>query len=107
MSITVAVPKETFPGESRVAVTPAAVAMLVKNKFSVVIEEGAGVAAGYTDASYVAKGARISGSPAFAANEWLRAITALQKLPELLRTVRELKRKVDELEQNVEANSTP
>ena len=55
----------------------------------------------------VAKGARISGSPAFAANEWLRAITALQKLPELLRTVRELKRKVDELEQNVEANSTP
>jgi UDP-3-O-[3-hydroxymyristoyl] glucosamine N-acyltransferase len=48
----------------------------------------------------VAKGARISGSPAFAANEWLRAITAFQKLPELLRTVRELKRKVDELKQN-------
>ncbi len=29
------------------------------------------------------------------------------KLPELLRTVRELKRKVDELKQNVEPNSTP
>ena len=45
----------------------------------------------------VAKGTRISGSPAFAANEWLRAVTAFQKLPELLRTVRELKRKVEEL----------
>jgi len=55
----------------------------------------------------VAKGTRISGSPAFAANEWLRAATAFAKLPELLRTVRELKRKVDELKQNVEPNSTP
>ncbi|MEO8597255.1 MAG: UDP-3-O-(3-hydroxymyristoyl)glucosamine N-acyltransferase [Candidatus Solibacter sp.] len=49
----------------------------------------------------VPKGARISGSPAFAAGEWLRAVTAFSKLPELLRTVRELKRKVDELKQNV------
>ena len=32
----------------------------------------------------VAKGARISGSPAFAASEWLRAITAFPKLPEML-----------------------
>ena len=35
------------------------------------------------------------------ASEWLRAATAFQKLPELLKTVRELKRKVDELKQNV------
>ena len=54
----------------------------------------------------VAKGARISGSPAFAANEWLRAITAFQKLPELLRTVRELKRKADRSQQNVEPTTT-
>ena len=40
----------------------------------------------------VAAGARISGSPAFAANEWLRAITAFPKLPELLKTVRDLKK---------------
>ena len=46
----------------------------------------------------VAPGARISGSPAFAASEWLRAITAFPKLPELLKTVRELKKKVEELE---------
>jgi UDP-3-O-[3-hydroxymyristoyl] glucosamine N-acyltransferase len=49
----------------------------------------------------VEKGARISGSPAFAANEWLRAAMSFQKLPELIKTVRELKRKVDELKQNV------
>jgi UDP-3-O-[3-hydroxymyristoyl] glucosamine N-acyltransferase len=46
----------------------------------------------------VAPGARISGSPAFAANVWLRAITAFPKLPELVKLVRELKKKVDELE---------
>jgi UDP-3-O-[3-hydroxymyristoyl] glucosamine N-acyltransferase len=46
----------------------------------------------------VPAGSRISGSPAFAANEWLRAITAFPKLPELLKTLRDLKRRVDELE---------
>lgn len=48
----------------------------------------------------VPAGARISGSPAFAANEWLRAITAFPKLPELLKTLRELKKKVEELEKH-------
>ena len=46
----------------------------------------------------VAAGSRVSGSPAFAANVWLRAITAFPKLPDLLKTVRELKKKVDRLE---------
>ena len=49
---------------------------------------------------------RVSGSPAFPANEWLRAITAFPKLPDLLKTVRELKKKVDELEQHVKRNTT-
>jgi UDP-3-O-[3-hydroxymyristoyl] glucosamine N-acyltransferase len=48
----------------------------------------------------VEKGAKISGSPAFSAGEWLRAITAFPKLPELMKTVRELKKKVEQLEQN-------
>lgn len=37
---------------------------------------------------------RVSGSPAFDAAEWLRAITAFQKLPEMLKTVRELAREL-------------
>jgi UDP-3-O-[3-hydroxymyristoyl] glucosamine N-acyltransferase len=46
----------------------------------------------------VEAGARISGSPAFAANVWLRAITAFPKLPELVKLVRELKKRVERLE---------
>src|ERR1019366_6454772 len=46
----------------------------------------------------VPAGARVSGSPAFAANEWLRAITAFPKLPELLKNVRDLKKRIEQLE---------
>src|SRR5882724_11546588 len=46
----------------------------------------------------VPAGARVSGSPAFAANVWLRAITAFPKLPELVKTVRELKKRIEQLE---------
>src|SRR5580658_5307233 len=46
----------------------------------------------------VPAGARVSGSPAFAANEWLRAITAFPKLPELLKSVRELRKRIERLE---------
>jgi UDP-3-O-[3-hydroxymyristoyl] glucosamine N-acyltransferase len=48
----------------------------------------------------VPAGTRVSGSPAFAANVWLRAITAFPKLPELLKTVRDLKKKVEQLEKS-------
>ncbi|MCZ2149497.1 MAG: UDP-3-O-(3-hydroxymyristoyl)glucosamine N-acyltransferase [Bryobacterales bacterium] len=47
----------------------------------------------------VPAGSVISGSPAYEARQWLRTITALPKLPELLKTVRELERKVAELSQ--------
>jgi len=40
----------------------------------------------------VPAGAAVSGSPAFDAREWLRAITAFQKLPEMLRKVRQLEK---------------
>ena len=62
------------------------------------VHEGAIVYAQSGIGGDVAPGSRISGSPAFAAGEWLRAITAFQKLPELLRTVRELKKKVEEMD---------
>ncbi len=55
----VGVPKETFPGERRVAVAPASIPALLKCKLEVVVERGAGVAAGYPDAEYEAKGARV------------------------------------------------
>jgi len=40
----------------------------------------------------------MSGSPAFEAREWLRAITAFQKLPEMLKTVRQLEKRLEQLE---------
>jgi UDP-3-O-[3-hydroxymyristoyl] glucosamine N-acyltransferase len=47
----------------------------------------------------VAPGAVVSGSPAFDAREWLRAITALPKLPELLRRMRQLERRTPTAEE--------
>jgi NAD(P) transhydrogenase subunit alpha len=55
----VGVPKESFPGERRVALTPAVVPNLLKAGFEVVVETGAGVEAGYPDADYAGKGAKI------------------------------------------------
>lgn len=46
----------------------------------------------------VAAGARVSGSPAFAASDWLRAVTAFPKLPEILKSLRELTRRIQHLE---------
>ncbi len=55
----VGVPRESFPGELRVALTPAVVPSLAKAGIEVVLETGAGVGAGYPDADYVAKGAKL------------------------------------------------
>ena len=55
----VGIPKESFPGERRVALAPAVIPSLLKVGFEVVIEAGAGAAAGYPDAEYIAKGGKI------------------------------------------------
>ena len=47
----------------------------------------------------VPAGSVISGSPAFDAREWLRAITAFQKLPEILKAVRQLERRIHSTEE--------
>lgn len=74
----VAIGKETYPGERRVALVPAGVAPLVKAGFEVLIEAGAGVAAGYADQEYVDKGARLTTSrdEVFAADVVLRVRAA-------------------------------
>jgi len=55
----VGVPREIYPDERRVGLVPMVVPHLLKAGLEVVIEAGAGVAAGYPDAQYVAKGAQI------------------------------------------------
>ncbi|GAB1379843.1 Re/Si-specific NAD(P)(+) transhydrogenase subunit alpha [Pararhodobacter sp.] len=52
-------PKEIFPGENRVAMTPDSALQLQKLGHSCVIETGAGAASGFEDAAYVAAGVEI------------------------------------------------
>jgi len=54
----VGVPRETFPGERRVALIPSVIPALIKSGAEVLVEVGAGTEAGFPDADYSAKGAR-------------------------------------------------
>jgi H+-translocating NAD(P) transhydrogenase subunit alpha len=62
--LNVVVPKEIAPGERRVALTPDVVARVVKAGNAVVVERGAGAAAGFSDADYQTAGAQIAASAA-------------------------------------------
>jgi proton-translocating NAD(P)+ transhydrogenase subunit alpha len=55
----VAVPRETAPGERRVALVPEAVQRLAADAFEIAVERGAGVAAGFADDAYADSGAVI------------------------------------------------
>jgi NAD(P) transhydrogenase subunit alpha len=57
--VIVGVPKESYPGERRVALVPVVIPNLTKAGLEVMIEAGAGEQAGYPDAAYVEKGAKI------------------------------------------------
>lgn len=58
--IVVGILKESYPGERRVAIVPASVPNLTKAGCKVVVEAGAGLAAGYPDNEYSQKGAEIA-----------------------------------------------
>lgn len=58
-TLTIGVPRESAADERRVAITPAVVAALSKLGLKVVVESGAGVAAGFPDAAYTDKGASV------------------------------------------------
>jgi proton-translocating NAD(P)+ transhydrogenase subunit alpha len=55
----VGVPREIYPKERRVALVPAVIPNLKKAGLEVVVQAGAGALAGYLDAEYVEKGARL------------------------------------------------
>jgi NAD(P) transhydrogenase subunit alpha len=57
--VIIAVPKETRPGERRVALVPDAAKTLVGQGLEVRVEAGAGAAAGFPDADYTAAGAAL------------------------------------------------
>lgn len=71
----VGVVKETYPGEARVALVPVGVQQLTRAGLEVIVEPGAGTAAGYDDAAYTEKGATLA---ADRADVWQRADVILQ-----------------------------
>lgn len=79
----VGIPKETLPGERRVATIPATVPTLGKAGLDVLLEPDAGVAAGFPDEAYLEKGARIASDRAqvFAEAEAILQVRALGANP--------------------------
>jgi NAD(P) transhydrogenase subunit alpha len=59
LPIIVGTPRETFPGERRVAITPRHCELLNKAQVEVVVEHSAGAEAGFPDDLYRARGARL------------------------------------------------
>ncbi|MCE1237456.1 MAG: NAD(P)(+) transhydrogenase (Re/Si-specific) subunit alpha, partial [Hyphomicrobiales bacterium] len=59
MTSNIGIPRETFPGERRVATVPEVVEKLIKLGFAVSVERGAGEAADIPDAHYEAAGATL------------------------------------------------
>jgi NAD(P) transhydrogenase subunit alpha len=57
--VIIGVPKESYPGERRVALVPLVVPNLIKAGFEVVVETNSGTSAGYPDVLYTEKGAKI------------------------------------------------
>ena len=59
-SFVIGVPKETFPGETRVGLVPGVLKLIKRVGATVIVEAGAGSAAGFVDKEYEDKGARIA-----------------------------------------------
>src|SRR5215467_2649669 len=60
----VGVPRESYPGERRVALVPGVLPSLGKAGMQVMVEAGAGNSAGYPDSEYSEKGAQVTASRA-------------------------------------------
>ena len=56
----IGIPKETLPGETRVAVIPAMISTLTKLEHQVLVEKGAGLSASFSDDQYTEAGADIA-----------------------------------------------
>jgi NAD(P) transhydrogenase subunit alpha len=58
----VGIVKESFPNEKRVAMVPVNISRLQKAGLEVILEKGAGLAAGYPDSMYESKGTKLAGN---------------------------------------------
>lgn len=58
----IGIPKESLPGETRVAAIPANISILTRDKHRVLVETGAGIGASYPDDQFTVAGALITGT---------------------------------------------
>ena len=83
MPAIVGTPRETFPGERRVALIPRHCELLRKSQIEVMIERSAGEAAGFSDELYIARGARLVTRPEiFASADVIAQVRCLGANPE-------------------------
>lgn len=84
MAVTIGVPRETFAGERRVALIPRTCEALGKLGASVIVEQSAGVEAGFPDDQYTARGARLaSRSEIFAQSDIVVQVRSLGANPDV------------------------
>ena len=57
--MTIGIPTEIKPSESRVGMTPAGVFELTRRQHAVIVQSGAGLGSGFSDEDYLEVGARI------------------------------------------------
>ena len=79
----IGVPKESYPGERRVALTPAVLPGLIQSGLKVLVEAGAGAGAGHADEDFKKSGAEIIASrpEIFAAADIIVQVLALNANP--------------------------
>ena len=82
----VGIPRETWPGETRVALIPAAVPTLTRAGLEVVVQEDAGRAAGFTNDAYTAAGATIAPRAAVFGSEVILQVRSAPAEPGSLRS---------------------
>ena len=90
----VGIPTESFPDERRVATVPAVLPALAKAGLDVLVEPGAGAAAGFPDSAYADKGAALASDRAhlFATADVVLQVRALGANPDTGRADLELLR---------------
>ncbi len=91
----IVIPAETLPGEKRVALVPAAIGLLTRIGLKVLVQAGAGLAAGYPDEEYTRQGAEVVGkrSKVFEVGEVVLQVRTLGANPEVGRADLEFFRK--------------
>ncbi|NUN97103.1 MAG: NAD(P)(+) transhydrogenase (Re/Si-specific) subunit alpha, partial [Candidatus Omnitrophica bacterium] len=83
MPMLIGVPKETFPGETRVALIPSSIPALTKVGLEVLLEAGAGAASGFADSEYLEKGAKtVTRDEVFAKSDVILQVRGLGANPD-------------------------